>query len=116
MIDWETYRKGENNEILVLEIDGRLDVTSSEYLLDCIQGHIEDGVHLFILDCSPLEFISSAGLGTLVRANKRLQDRGGAVALAGVKGIIAEAIHFARLDKVFHLFPTVEEAASSLKS
>jgi anti-sigma B factor antagonist len=113
MIDWETYRRGKNDEILVMEVDGRLDVSSSEYLLDCIEGHIEDGTHRFILDCSPLEFISSAGLGTLVRANKQLQEHGGAVALAGVKGIIAETIHFARLDKVFHLFPTVEDAEKS---
>ncbi len=115
MIDWETYRKGEDDSILVMEIDGRLDLTSSEYLLDCIEGHIEDGVHRFILDCEPLEFISSAGLGALVRANKRLRQAGGSIALAGVKGIIAEAIHLTHFDKIFHLFPTVEAAEASFE-
>lgn len=113
MIEYATYRTGSNNDILVLEITGRLDSASSQFLLDCIQGHIDDGLHKFILDCTNLAYISSFGLGALVRTNSNLKGREGSVALVGVQGLIADVLRIAHLDRLFHLFPTVDDAAQS---
>lgn len=106
----------EGTSTLVLELEGRLDGASSEYLLDCIQGHVEDGVKNVILNCTELEYISSIGLGTLVRANTRLKPREGRVVLVGVKGLVAEVLKVAHLDRIFNLFPDVETAAADLQA
>ena len=97
MIDFDTYRTGQQNDVLVLQISGQLDTASSQFLIDCIQGHIEDGLHKFVLDCTNLTHISSFGLATLVRANTSLKDRDGLVALAGVPGLLAELLRLSHL-------------------
>ena len=116
MIGYETYTIGERDQILVMEVEGRLDTEASQYLLDCVQAQIDRGMHDIILDCSNLEYISSMGLGTLVRANSRLRALSGSVALVQVPGLVADVIGIARLDKLLHIFSTVEEAADSFKS
>ncbi len=115
MIDYTTYRYEYADDIVVLEVSGNLDSQTSEFLLDCVQGHIEEGLHKFVFDCSTLDYISSMGLGTLIRANSRLKKSEGAIALAGVEGIVAEAIHLVRFDSIFGLYPTVDEAAEALR-
>lgn len=114
MIDYTTYPMGDDESILVLELTGRLDDESSQFLIDYLQGMIDEGSHKFVLDCGLLDHISSHGLGTLVRANSRLKKIDGAVALANVPGTIAEILRIVHFDRLFHIFPDVTAAANSL--
>lgn len=114
MIEFESNTLDGANDTLVLFVQGRLDNESSEYLLDCIQGHIEDGTKNFVLDCSELDYISSIGLGTLVRANSRLKRSEGKVLLVGVAGVVAEVLRISHLDRIFNIYPDVETAAAEL--
>lgn len=114
MIEFESTKLDGVDSSLILTVQGRLDNESSEFLLDCIQGHIEDGVKNFVLDCSELDYISSVGLGTLVRANSRLKLSEGKVLLAGVEGIVAEVLRISHLDRVFNLYPDVDAAVADL--
>lgn len=104
------------DDVLVLEVMGRIDSEASHFLLDCIQGYIDGGEKKFVLDCSELAYLSSMGLATLVRANSRLKSRGGKIALAGVKGIVADALRLVGFHRLFHMYPTVDEAARAVGS
>ena len=115
MIDYKTHKAGQDNDILVMDVYGKLDTDTSAFLLDCVQGFIEDGMKKFVLDCSKLEYISSMGLGTLVRANGRLKKQDGALAISGVTGVGADVFRIMRLDHVFNMYETVEEAIGSLE-
>lgn len=114
MIDYISYHHEQYPDVLVLESGGRLDSDSSQFLLDCIQGFIERGDEKIVVDCSELEYISSIGLGALVRANARIKKRGGAITVAGARGIVADALSLVHFDRVLGLFPTVHEAAASI--
>ena len=113
MIDYTTYTTGENEDVLVLELTGRLDEKASEFLFDCLDGHIKHGRSKLILDCTELEHIVSAGLGTLVRIHFRLKDKGGHVQLVGVKGVVADILKLVHFEKLFHMHDSVEEAVAS---
>ena len=115
MIDYTTYMAGKDDDILVLELTGRLDEKTSEFLFDCLDGHIEHGRTKLVLDCSDLEHIVSAGLGTLVRVHFRLKDKGGQVQLVGVQGVVADILRLVHFEKLFHIHATVEEAVASLE-
>jgi anti-sigma B factor antagonist len=116
MIEFSGYKHPERNDVFVLEVMGHIDTDASHFLLDCIQGYIDSGEHKFVLDCSELAYISSMGLATLVRANSRLEPLGGMIALAGVKGVAADALRVVHFDRLFNMFPTVNEAAEALDS
>lgn len=116
MIDYTTYRAESDADVLIIEVTGKLDSETSEYLMDCVQGEIEDGARSIVLDCSRLEYISSLGLGTLVRASLRVRKEDGAVVLSGVEGMVAEVVRLAQLGRMLHMYGSVDEAVASFKS
>ena len=116
MIDYETYRMGDDSDVLVIAVSGHLDNESSDFFFDCIRGQIEEGNRKLVIDCRGIEYISSLGLGMLVRANSRLKKVGGAVKLARIEGVIADVIKAVGLHRLFNMYPTVREACASFGS
>ena len=53
------------------------------------------------LDCRALEYISSAGLGVLLRRHKRLAASGGRLRLINVNSHIFDIFRFSGFDQVF---------------
>jgi anti-sigma B factor antagonist len=115
MIDFKSYKLDDAPEILVLSLTGHLNAENSDYLMNCVQGHIEDGVSRIILDCEELDFISSMGLGTLIRAMTRLKKLGGAVALTGARGAVADVIRLVHLNRLLSIYEDVDAAATAMK-
>jgi len=114
MIEFSGYKHETHADIFVLEVMGHIDTDASNFLLDCIQGYIDSGETKFVLDCTDLAYISSMGLATLVRANSRLKPKGGKIALAGVRGVAADALRVVHFDRLFNMFSSVDEAAAKL--
>ena len=113
MIDYHRYTTGPNGQILVIEVTGRLDNDSSPFFFDCLEGEIEDGNTRVILDCSDLTFLSSLGIGTLIRIQSRLKQRGGTVKLADVPGVVADVLHVVHLDRLLDIYPDVDAAVAA---
>ena len=113
MADFHYEECGKNGDIVSVVLSGKLDAFACDYLLKCVEHQIEEGYRKLILDCDGLEFISSVGLGMLMRVHARMKRRGGDVKLARVHGVVASAISLVHFDRVFHLYPTVEEAVAA---
>ena len=113
MLDYSYEPVGENGDIMSLAITGDLTAENCDYLLKCIESQIEDGYDKLILNCEDLSYISSLGLGMLVRVHSRMKKIGGDVRLANLHGTVAEIFRVVKLDRVFQIYPTVEEAAAS---
>ena len=116
MIEFESYKMGNDDEIVVIALSGRIDQAASEYFLDCVRGQIEDGDRKLVLDCRNVEFISSLGLGSLVRAHSRMKHVGGNVKLARINALLTDVLRTVGLNKLFHIYPTVREACASFDS
>ncbi|MCG8650925.1 MAG: STAS domain-containing protein [Pirellulales bacterium] len=115
MIDFQTYQAGTQDEILILELTGRLDDNSAEFLVDCLSGHIKNGANKIVLDCAELQHVSSTGLAALVRIHSRLKSIGGEVKLAAVAGVVTDILRIVHFDRLFHIYPSVEEACQALQ-
>lgn len=63
-----------NGSVLILKIDGRLDTTTSPVLEEKL-NEIEDVTEL-VFDFETLEYISSAGLRCLLKAQKIMNKKG----------------------------------------
>lgn len=116
MIDYETYQAGANEDILVLELTGRLDSNTSDFLVDCLTGQIHGGVKKIVLDCADLEHVTSIGLGALVRIHSRLKGEGGEVKLVSVPSLISDILRIVHFDRLFNIYPTVEAACEALEA
>ncbi|MDH5597694.1 MAG: STAS domain-containing protein, partial [Cyclobacteriaceae bacterium] len=56
-------KKLQENDIEIIEVIGEVDASSSIKLDNAIKESIDAGYTKIIVDCSNLEYISSAGLG-----------------------------------------------------
>jgi len=84
----------------VLKLDGRLDTLATPSFDTRWKQWVDGGGRKLVLDVSALRYISSSGLGSIVALAKRLQDLGGAMAIAGLQGVVREVFQITTLDKV----------------
>lgn len=69
---------------------------------------------VLLLDLTRTTFIGSSFLGVAIRAWKRLRDRSGRLALCHVNELCREVLQASRLDTIWELFPSREEALREL--
>ena len=63
-----------------------------------------------ILDFSGLQYISSAGLSSVLSAGKEIDRHGGRLVICGLAGRLKQVFLFSGLDSLFPLFETREAA------
>jgi anti-sigma B factor antagonist len=113
MFNFRYEKVGKDKDILAVVVSGNLDENNGNYLLDCVKEEILEGSKKLVLDCSHLNYISSMGLGVLVRVHSRMNKIGGDVKLAGIQGAVANIMNVIGFNRLFHLYPTVEEAIAA---
>lgn len=82
-------------------IEGRLDAAqaaTAQAFLDGVNGSV-------VLDCTALEYLSSAGLGVLLKTQKRLKPGGGSLRLTGVSRHVHDIFKYAGFDQIFAIEP-----------
>lgn len=114
MLHFEYSNVGRDRDIVAVILSGTIDQENCNYLLDCVAEEILDGRKKLILDCARLEYISSMGLGTLVRVHSRMKKLGGDVKLAALQGTVAQVMSLVGLNRLFHIHPTVADAVAAL--
>ena len=62
----------QNDGILTVTLEGRLDTTTAPELDSFLAEHY-DGISMLIIDCEKLAYLSSAGLRVLLIAQKRMK-------------------------------------------
>ena len=80
-------------------VSGRLDAAQAEAaqaFLDGTNGRV-------VLDCAGLEYISSAGLGVLLKTQKRLMTDSGGLRLTGVNRHIRDIFQYSGFDMIVEI-------------
>ena len=75
-----------------------------------VRAQLEQGRPTVVVDLSRTEYVDSAGLGTLVLLNKEARAIGSCLVLAGLTDHVRDLLRLVRLDEVFTIAATVEEA------
>jgi anti-anti-sigma factor len=104
------FRHDTDPRILILEADEELDAFSGRAKLQELQLAIDGGVRILVVDCSGVGYVSSIAVCTLVRLHKRMAEYGGELRLAAVQPPLRRILSITRLDEVFHLNASVDEA------
>ena len=85
----------------VFALAGRLDAAESpraQAALDAVSGIVN-------LDCTGLEYISSAGLGVLLKTQKRLLAANGKLRLTGVNRQLQDIFLYSGFDQILEIEP-----------
>ncbi|MCB2182382.1 MAG: STAS domain-containing protein [Desulfobulbaceae bacterium] len=90
----------------------RLDAALAPEFEGKMQEWIQSGKTAILLDLTPVDFIDSTGLGTLVSSLKAI-DGSGQLVLCGISLKIMSLFKLTRMDRVFTIFPNRDEALAS---
>jgi anti-sigma B factor antagonist len=102
-----------NNNVTLVQVNGRVDSTNANSLGDALTGEIENGHTKIVLDLSSVEYMSSAGLREIVAAYKRVKRNAGDVRIAQPSYRVLEVLEVAGLDTIFQIYSTQLEAVGS---
>ena len=105
-------RKRVVGECVVFSWDAPLNLegSASKQLKEELKSAITEGASSLVLDLASVEFIDSSGLGALISALKSVRTAGGTLALARLSGPVRNILEITRLDRVFDMLLSIEEA------
>ncbi|MBS3741755.1 MAG: STAS domain-containing protein [Candidatus Cloacimonetes bacterium] len=100
------------NDVMILELKGRLDANTSEQLEKKLIPPIDNDKYLkIIIDFADLEYISSAGLRLLLLAAKKLDKKDGKIVLCAMQDFIKEVFEISGFTPIF---PITEDQKKAL--
>jgi anti-sigma B factor antagonist len=99
--------------VTVVEVDGQLIVGNRHELKDMIQAALDRGERKLLVDFSRTGYIDSSGLGALVSISKRIREVTGELRLAGLNDDLRSLFELTKLDTLFTITETPEQALAS---
>ncbi|MEO1239940.1 MAG: STAS domain-containing protein [Pseudomonadota bacterium] len=99
----------QGGDLIVRVEETRIDAAIAVSFKDAMRAHFA-GLHpRVILDLSLVEFVDSSGLGAIVAILKEVGE-GKAFALAGMTSGVEKVFRLTRMDSVFTIYASVEDA------
>lgn len=99
----------------VVTVKGRLDTLTAPEFEKRISEWMREGKTDFIADFSGLEYISSAGLRSLLVLGKKLKAQQGTLALCSLTPVVAKVFAISNFTALFPQYDSVEKALEALR-
>lgn len=90
----------------------RIDAAMAIQFKEDMRAQTQTGAARVVLDLSTVEFIDSSGLGAIVASMKQL-GQGRRLDLAGLHPIVEKVFRLTRMDTVFHLYASLDDAIAA---
>jgi anti-sigma B factor antagonist len=104
-------------DVAVVELVGRLTLGEAcQLLLQKVDELLRANKARLVLEMVGLEFMDSAGLGTVVACYGKAKKVGGNLVLAAPQKKVADTFKITHMDSVVKAFPTTEAAAQSFQN
>lgn len=94
------------DQVLVVEITGKLDTQNSGPASEEMARIVQDGNSKILLNLRNLEFLSSAGLRVLLRTTKLLPEPEGRMMICQAKGVVKEVLEISGFDDFIDVHDT----------
>lgn len=100
--------------VTIAALAGRMDAMTTVEFDRWLAERLGNGEARFVLDMQGLDYISSAGLRSLLSAAKQLKARNGSLLLCCLGGTVEEVFRMSGFLSILPSFPSVEEACATL--
>ncbi|HBD09675.1 MAG TPA: anti-sigma factor antagonist [Syntrophobacteraceae bacterium] len=95
---------------MVVTVKGRLDtVTAPDFERQC-SAWIDQGEISLLVDLNQLDYVSSAGLRTILVVSKKLKHKGGRMCFCGARDMVLRVLSLANFTSLFPVYDSFEEA------
>lgn len=101
------------DQTVVLDIKGRMDVIAALEYEKAVAECLQRGDRTFVVNLNALDYISSAGLRSLLTTTKKIKERKGTANYCNVKGVVKEVFTMSGFDSILPIFKSVKDALPS---
>lgn len=101
-------------DAVLAEARGRIDLSNADTFRDDLAAAMAKAKTAVVLDLSGVDYISSAGLRSLMIVHKAAKAEGKTLALAALQPLLLEIFAISRFNLVFPMFETVRAALSKV--
>ena len=111
------YRIRSADAVDVVEVSGRIAASESLDLTRLLEAHFADHeVRSIVLDLNGVDYMSSAGLGTVLWLRKRMREAKLGFAVFGLRARVAQVFKLSGLDRVVPVYPDLAAAEAAAKA
>jgi anti-sigma B factor antagonist len=104
------------DSVRIIKITGRLDPgDNADQLYEMVQRFVEEDEIDFLLDLRSVTYISSTGVGSLIKSYRSVLKQKGHVKLLSPSQSVRNILAISKLDGVFEIFSDESEALASFK-
>lgn len=101
--------------VVTLMLTGKMDAITTPEFSTWFGGRISAGECRFIIDCSGLTYLSSAGLRGFLTAAKQVKARQGRVIVCGLAGVVLEVFKISGFLTIYETCPNLDDALAAMK-
>lgn len=102
------------NDVRQVLVAGKINSLSAPELEKALEVAIQGEPKHLIVNLQDVDYLSSAGLRTILRIAKRLEKENKKLAFVGAQELVADVIRITGVDKIFPLCATSQEAREKL--
>jgi len=105
------------DSVRIIKITGRLDPGDApDQVYEMVQSFVEENEIDFLLDLRSVSYISSTGVGSLIKSYRSVLKQKGHVKLLSPSQSVRNILAISKLDGVFEIFSDESEALASFKT
>ena len=98
----------------VLHLQGRLDSSTSKQLEQAAASQIATGQLKLILDFAQIDYISSAGLRSVLLVTHQLIDLNGSLSVCNLSPAVLQVFEISGFSKIISQFPSLQDTLAAI--
>jgi anti-sigma B factor antagonist len=99
----------EKDDWTIATVEGRMDTVSAPDFESKVRERIAEGAKRLVIDLSKLEYISSAGLRSILVAGKNSTATGGQLCCCGLQGVVKKVFDVSGFTTLFPIYDSLED-------
>ncbi len=108
-------KKESKGSYIIVKVSGRLDATTaSDYERTCSE-YLEAGDTKIIIDLNGLEYISSAGLRSILTIGKKIKALNGKYIFCNLQPMVADVFKISGFNAIFPVYNSLEDAVEEME-
>ncbi len=107
------HHNGRKNDYVVVGVEGRMDAVSAPEFEKFINSLMGEEALKVVVDFEALDYISSAGLRSILISAKKIQGNNGKILIASLHGSVREIFEISGFNTIIPIHASVDEALES---
>ncbi|WP_456325535.1 STAS domain-containing protein [Desulfonauticus submarinus] len=107
-------KKIDKQKFIIVKVSGRLDASTAPLYEEKCRSFIVEGHNKMIIDLNDLEYISSAGLRSILSIGKKIKSNNGKYLFCNLQPMVSDVFKISGFNAIFPVFNTLEDAIEEI--